>query len=66
MNSIEKNVVNDTVLNAGLLFAGVLWVAMAAVSGPLPLTQPAGAGEATLMATPAVATPPAHATARTA
>jgi len=61
MNSIEKSVVNDTVLNAGLLLAGVLWVAMAAASGPLPLTQEAGAQPAKMLAAPAGAHAPLHA-----
>ena len=60
MNSIEKTVVNDTVLNAGLLFAGVLWVVMAAASGPLPLTGSVGAEPVALGSPPAAATAPVH------
>lgn len=63
MNTFEKNQIRDSVLNGGLVVALVLWVAIAAARGPLPLTSPQAGASAAAVAAPAhdVATAPARA-----
>jgi len=56
MKTFEKNLSTDTVMNAGMLLVGIVWVVFAAFQGPLNLPADGPAADVAGMTAPAAVT----------